>query len=81
MELYISNLPFGATNEDLQQVCEQYGEITRVHIVKDRDSGRSKGFAFIEMPDRAQGEAAIAGLNGMQFMGRELKAREAMPKR
>jgi RNA recognition motif-containing protein len=81
MELYISNLPFAATNEDLQPVCEAYGTVTRVNIVRDRATGRSKGFAFIEMPDRAQGEAAIAGLNGFQLMGREIKAREAMPKR
>ncbi|HTF06275.1 MAG TPA: RNA-binding protein [Bacteroidia bacterium] len=81
MELYLSNLPFTAQESDLQPLCEAFGAVTRVHIVRDKPTGRSKGFAFVEMPDRAQGEAAIAGLNGKEFMGREMKAREAMPKR
>lgn len=81
MELYISNLPFAATEAELQPLCEQYGNVTRVHVVRDRATGRSKGFAFVEFPDRTQGEAAIAALDGFQFMGREIKAREAMPKR
>lgn len=81
MELYISNIPFTATNEDLEKVCAQYGTVTRVNVVRDRNTGRPKGFAFAEYEDRAHGESAIAGINGMQFMGRELKAREAMPKR
>ncbi len=81
MELFISNLPFTAKDSDLQPVCEAYGEVTRVHVVTDRATGRSKGFAFVEMPDRSQGEAAIKALEGMEFMGRQIKAREAMPKR
>lgn len=81
MELYISNLPFAATHEDLQKLCEAYGNVTRVNVVRDKMTGRSKGFAFVEFPDQSEGEAAIAGLNGAQLMGREMKAREAMPKR
>ncbi len=81
MELFISNLPFSAKDSDLQTLCEAFGEITRVHVVTDRATGRSKGFAFVEMTDRAQGEAAIAELEGKEFMGRTIKAREAMPKR
>ena len=81
MELFISNLPFAAKDADLQPLCEAYGTVNRVHVVTDRATGRSKGFAFVEMPDRAQGEAAIAAIEGMEFMGRTIKAREAMPKR
>ena len=81
MELFISNLPFSAKDSDLQTLCEAFGEITRVHVVTDRATGRSKGFAFVEMTDRAQGEAAIAELEGKEFMGRTIQAREAMPKR
>src|SRR5438132_14314705 len=76
--LYVGNLPFGTTAEQLEEAFGQYGAVTRVHLVTDRDTGRSRGFGFVEMSEG--GDEAIAALNGSQLEGRTLKVNEARPR-
>jgi RNA recognition motif-containing protein len=76
--LYVGNLPFQTTADDLQQVFGQYGTVTRAQVVSDRETGRSRGFGFVEMADGA--EEAIAALHGTQFQGRTLTVNEARPR-
>jgi RNA recognition motif-containing protein len=76
--LYVGKLPFQTTADDLQQVFGQYGTVTRAQVVSDRETGRSRGFGFVEMADGA--EEAIAALHGTQFQGRTLTVNEARPR-
>jgi len=76
--LYVGNLTFQTTSDDLQQLFGQYGTVTRAQVITDRDTGRSKGFGFVEMADG--GDEAIAALNGYQFQGRALTVNEAKPR-
>ena len=76
--LYVGNLSFQTTEADLQQAFSQYGTVTRASIVMDRDTGRSRGFGFVEMSDGA--DAAIAAMNGAMFQGRTLTVNEARPR-
>ncbi len=76
--LYVGNLPFGTTSEDLVQAFSQYGTVAKAQLVTDRETGRSRGFAFVEMTDG--GEQAIEGLNGAEFQGRRLTVNEAKPR-
>jgi RNA recognition motif-containing protein len=78
--IFVGNLDFGATEEGVRSLFEAYGQVQRVSIKTDRDTGRSRGFAFVEMPDEAEAERAIAALNGAQFGGRALNVNEARPK-
>ena len=80
MNLYVSNISYNMTEEDLQQIFEQHGEVVRVHIVKDRETGRSKGFAFVEMGSEAAGDAAVEGLNNQQVNGRTIRVNKAHPR-
>lgn len=80
MNIYVGNLPRKATEEDLRPLFEPFGKIMSVNVIKDKFSGESKGFGFIEMPKRTEAEAAIAGLNGKDFMGQTLTVNEARPK-
>ena len=80
MDIYVGNLPYAATDADLQGLFEQYGEVKAARVVVDRATGRAKGFGFVEMPDQAQAEAAIAATNGQDFMGRALRVNESQPK-
>ena len=68
--IFVGNLDFAATDSSLRALFEQYGTVDRVNLVKDRDTGRSRGFAFVEMSDSHQADQAIAGLNGVNFEGR-----------
>lgn len=77
-KLYVGNLPFTTTEADLRTLFAQYGSVTSVSIVMDRDTGRSRGFAFVEMSDGA--EAAINACNGTQMAGRTLTVNEARPR-
>ena len=79
MNIFVSNLNFKATVADLQQIFEGYGEVTSAKIIKDRNTGRSKGFGFVEMPDDAQAQQAMSELNGSTFYDRELRVFEAKP--
>jgi RNA recognition motif-containing protein len=76
--LYVGNLPFGTTDEDLTQLFGQYGQVVKVQVIKDRDTGRSRGFAFVEMGEGA--EAAIQATNGLEYQGRRLTVNEARPR-
>ena len=80
MDIYVGNLSYDATEEDLKKMFEEFGEIESVKIVTDRYSGRSKGFGFVGMPNDEEGKAAIEALNGKDMMGREIKVNEARPR-
>jgi RNA recognition motif-containing protein len=76
--LYVGNLPFQATADDLREAFGQYGTVTRAQVVADRETGRSRGFGFVEMDSGA--DEAIANLNGAMFQGRALTVNEARPR-
>ena len=78
-KLYVGNLPFSATENDLESIFAQYGQLDSLTIVRDRESGQPRGFAFVEFGDDAAAEAAIAATNGMQVGGRALMVNEARP--
>ncbi|HBC46687.1 MAG TPA: RNA-binding protein [candidate division Zixibacteria bacterium] len=80
MNIYVGNLSHDATDEDLRQAFEAFGQVTSATIIKDKFSGESRGFAFVEMPTKAEGTAAIAGVNGQDLKGRALKVSEARPR-
>jgi RNA recognition motif-containing protein len=80
MNIYIGNLSFNTTEEELRQAFEEFGEVTSVNIITDRDSGRPRGFAFVEMASKDDGMAAISGLNGRESDGREWNVNEARPR-
>ena len=78
--IFVGNLSFNTSEQDLRQIFEAYGPVDRVSIMVDRDTGRSRGFGFVEMTNNEDGEKAIAGLNGSQFGGRTINVNEARPK-
>jgi RNA recognition motif-containing protein len=80
MHIYVGNLAFTATDHDLRQLFEPYGRVETIHIITDRDTGRAKGFGFVEMPDRQAAIAAITGLQGQALAGRGLTVAEAKPR-
>jgi cold-inducible RNA-binding protein len=80
MKLYIGNLSFSTTDPDLKDLFGQYGTVTDVHLVTDRVTGRSRGFAFVTMSSGAEGKAAISALEGKELDGRNLTVNEARPK-
>jgi RNA recognition motif-containing protein len=78
--IFVGNLDFAATEASIRAMFERYGTVDRVNLVTDRDTGRSRGFAFVEMSDTQEADRAIAGLNGADFEGRALNVNEARPK-
>jgi cold-inducible RNA-binding protein len=78
--IFVGNLDFSATESSLRSVFEPYGKVDRVNLVTDRDTGRSRGFAFVEMTDSNEADKAIAALNGVNLDGRTLNVNEARPK-
>jgi RNA recognition motif-containing protein len=80
VNIFVGNLAFSATDHDLRQLFEPYGVVDKVNIITDRDTGRSRGFGFVEMPDSAAAKAAIQGLQGHQLAGRALNVNEAKPR-
>lgn len=80
MNIYVSNLNFATKNDSMQNLFEQYGEVSSANIIMDRDTGRSRGFGFVEMPDDAEGQKAIDALNGSEFEGKVLTVNVARPK-
>jgi RNA recognition motif-containing protein len=80
MNIFVGNLSFQTTQADLEAAFGQYGTVERVNMVTDRDTGQMRGFAFVEMTDRAAAEAAIARLNGAELNGRTMNVNEARPK-
>ena len=78
--LFIGNMSFQTTEGDLRSLFEPFGEITRIHIVQDRETGQPRGFAFVEVADDAEAAKAISALNGKEVAGRALKVNEATPR-
>ena len=80
MKIYVGNMSYDTTEEDLHLACKPFGKVISAAIIKDKFSGRTKGFAFVEMSSDSEGQAAIAGLNGKELKGRELNVNEARPR-
>lgn len=80
MNIYVGNLAYNATDEELRAAFEAFGNVTSVKIVRDRDSGRSRGFAFVEMEDGEGAQNAVAQMNGKDLKGRNLVVNEARPR-
>ena len=79
MNIYVGNLSYEATEKDIKEAFEAFGEVDTVKVIKDNYTGRSKGFGFVEMPAKAEAQSAIEGLNGKDLKGRNLKVNEARP--
>lgn len=77
MDIYVGNLSYDISVEELREAFEQHGEVANAKIITDRDTGRSKGFGFIEMPNNSEAEAAVAELNGAMLKGRTARVNEA----
>lgn len=80
MRIYVGNLPFSTTEADLQSLFEEHGEVVSASVVTDRETGRSRGFGFVEMKDASQAQAAIEAINGANVDGRNLTVNEARPR-
>ncbi len=81
MDIYVGNLSYDAADADLQELFGEYGTVTSARVITDRFSGRSKGFGFVEMPEKAEADKAIEGLNEQDMMGRPLRVNEAQPRK
>lgn len=80
MSIYVGNLSFQVTEEDITEVFAEYGTVTRVQVPTDRETGRMRGFAFVEMSNESEETAAIEALDGAEWMGRDLKVNKARPR-
>jgi RNA recognition motif-containing protein len=80
MNIYVGNLSYGMSENELRDAFSAYGEVSSVKILMDRETGRSRGFAFVEMPNQNEAEAAVAQLNGKDLDGRALRVNEARPR-
>lgn len=80
MKIYVGNLSYDVANSDLEQAFGEFGKVTSVNILTDKQTGQSKGFGFVEMPEVSEGQAAVKEMNGKEFMGRELKVDQAKDK-
>ena len=80
MNMYIGNLSYNVRESDLRQVMEEYGTVESVKLIMDRNRNRSKGFAFVEMPEAAEAQQAINKLNGAEYVGRQMVVKEALPR-
>jgi len=79
--IYVGNLPFQSTEEDIREAFARHGTVSDVSVITDRETGRPRGFAFVEMEDPAAADAAIAAMDGMDFDGRSLRVNEAQERR
>jgi len=80
MNIYVGNIAFSMTEDDLRQAFEAYGEVSRATILKDKMTNRSRGFGFVEMPNQEEGQKAVQELNGKEMNGRALNVSEARPR-
>jgi RNA recognition motif-containing protein len=80
MNIYVGNLSYGMSEQELRDAFAAFGEVSSVKILTDRETGRSRGFGFVEMPNQSEGEAAITQLNGKELSGRALRVNEARPR-
>lgn len=81
MNIYVGNLDYGTTNQSLHDLFAQFGNVENANIITDRETGRSKGFGFVEMSEKNEGIKAISSLNGQEVGGREIRVSEAQQKR
>jgi cold-inducible RNA-binding protein len=81
MKLYVGNLSYESTEDDLRDAFSNHGEVASVNVITDRDTGRPKGFAFVEMTDSEEAQTAMRSLNGTDLGGRQIKVDEARPRR
>ena len=77
MNIYVGNLSYDATDETIREAFESFGQVISARIVKDKYTGQSRGFGFAEMPEQAQAQAAIKGLNGKELLGKQMSVNEA----
>jgi len=80
MDIYVGNLPYEATDADLQQLFSAHGTVSSARVVIDKFTGRSKGFGFVEMPEKGEADKAIQAINGTDFKGRSLRVNESQPR-
>ena len=80
MNIYVGNLSYKATEENIRQAFQAFGQVSSATIVKDKYSGQSRGFGFVEMPDQAEAKAAIQNLNGKDLLGQPMNVNEARPR-
>ncbi len=80
MKIYVGNLSYDTRDADLEQLFAQFGNVSSAQVIVDRDSNRSKGFGFVEMESKSEGQQAIAELNGVDLQGRTIKVNEAKPR-
>ena len=80
MNIYVGNLSYSVTEDDLKQAFEAFGQVASVSIIKDKFSNQSKGFGFVEMPTQEEAQAAISGMNGKELKGRAMNVNEARPR-
>jgi len=80
MNIYVGNLPYNLSDDELREAFAEFGEVSSASIIMDRDTGRSKGFGFVEMPNDGDGASAIEGLNDQPLKGRPLRVNEARPR-
>lgn len=80
MNIYVGNMPYNTTEDELKNLFAEFGAVDSVSVIADRETGRSRGFAFVEMPNQAEAEAAIKGLNGKEWNGRALTVNQARPR-
>ena len=81
MNIYVGNLPYQTTEDDLHDLFKAYGEVESVNVITDRDTGRSKGFGFVEMPNDSEAQAAMEALDNKDLDGREIKVNQARPRK
>lgn len=80
MNIYVGNLSYQATDEDLRAAFEAFGQVSSAQVIKDKFTGRSRGFGFVEMPDSGEGQKAIDGVNNQDIAGRPVRVNEARPR-
>ena len=80
MSIYVGNIPYSVAEEDISEVFSEYGSVKRVYLPTDRESGRMRGFGFVEMASESEEDKAIEALNGADWMGRELRVNKARPR-
>ena len=80
MDIYVGNLPYQADDEGINELFSQYGTVTSARVITDRFSGDSKGFGFVDMPDKTEALAAISATNDFEYLGRKLRVNESQPK-
>ena len=80
LKIYVGNMPYSASSEELEELFKQYGHVAEANVIMDRETGRSKGFGFVDMPNQSEAAEAVDALNSSQMQGRTLRVSEARPR-